>query len=149
MVVGGQRHAAAAVPDGKNPSTPCRRGWVDPSSNLDGCGEEKISCTIGVRTHHRPACSKTLHFAGPPSQVQYVWNAWKVDTSFYNISLQKVRGTWWRSQWRHCATRWKVAGSIPDGVTGIFHWQSYPGSTQPLTEISTRNISWGVKAACA
>jgi hypothetical protein len=25
-------------------------------------------------------------------------------------------------QWlRHCATNWKVAGSIPDGVIGIFH----------------------------
>jgi len=23
------------------------------------------------------------------------------------------------------------------------------GLTQPLTEMSTRNISWGVKAACA
>jgi hypothetical protein len=49
----------------------------------------------------------------------------------------------------------KVAGSIPDGVIGIFH--SYNpvgrtvalGSTQPLTEMSTRNISWGVKAAGA
>jgi len=30
-------------------------------------------------------------------------------------------GTWWRSWLRHCATSRKVAGSIPDGVTGIFH----------------------------
>jgi len=48
-----------------------------------------------------------------------------------------------------------VAGSIPDGVTGIFHWHNPSGrtmalvSTQPLTEMSTRNISWGVKAAGA
>jgi hypothetical protein len=40
----------------------------------------------------------------------------------------------------------KVAGSIPDGV--IFHWHiptgrtMAPGSTQPLTETSTRNIFW-------
>ena len=46
-------------------------------------------------------------------------------------------------------------GSIPDGVIGIFHWHNPScrtmalGSTQPLTEISTRNISWGVKAAGA
>jgi hypothetical protein len=55
-------------------------------------------------------------------------------------------------------TRWRsreVAGSIPDGVTGNFHRHnpSYRtmalGSTQPLTEMSTRNISWGVKAAGA
>jgi hypothetical protein len=29
-------------------------------------------------------------------------------------------GTRWRSWLRHCATNRKVAGSIPDGVTGIF-----------------------------
>ena len=44
------------------------------------------------------------------------------------------------------ATNRKVAGSIPDGVIGIFHWHTPSdrimalGSTQPLTEIS---ISWG------
>ena len=42
-----------------------------------------------------------------------------------------------------------VVGSIPDGVIGIFHWHNLSGgimalgSTQPLTEMSTRNISWG------
>ena len=61
------------------------------------------------------------------------------------------RGTRWRSWLRHRATRRKVAGSIPDGVTGIFHWHNPSGrtmalgSTQPLTEMSTRNTSWGVK----
>jgi len=29
---------------------------------------------------------------------------------------------WWRSCLRHCATSRKVAGSIPDGVIGIFHF---------------------------
>jgi hypothetical protein len=28
--------------------------------------------------------------------------------------------TWWRSWLRHCASSQKVAGSIPNGVTGIF-----------------------------
>ena len=51
--------------------------------------------------------------------------------------------------------RRKVAGSIPNGVTGIFHWHNPSGhtmtlgSTKSLTEMSTRNISWGVKAAGA
>ena len=41
------------------------------------------------------------------------------------------------------------AGSIPDGVIGIFQWHNSSGrtmalgSTQPLTEMSTRCISWG------
>ena len=40
-------------------------------------------------------------------------------------------------------------GSIPDGVIGIFHLENPSGrimalgSTQPLTEMSIRNISWG------
>ena len=53
------------------------------------------------------------------------------------------------------ATRRKVAVSIPDGVVGIFYWHNpsdratTAGSTQPLTEMSTWNISLGVKAAGA
>ena len=47
----------------------------------------------------------------------------------------------------------KVASSIPDVVIGIFHRQNPSGrtvalmSTQPLTEMITRNISSVVKAA--
>ena len=47
----------------------------------------------------------------------------------------------------------KVAGSIPDCVIGIFNNHSGRtvalGLTQTLTEMSTRNISWRVKAADA
>ena len=59
----------------------------------------------------------------------------------------------WRSWLRHCATSRKVVGSIPDDVIGIFHRHNPSGRTvalgliQPLTEMSTRNISSGVKAA--
>ena len=75
----------------------------------------------------------------------------------FNFSLVPSTGgdTRWRSWLRLCATSRKVAGSIPDGVIGIFHWQNPSGrkmalgSTQFLTEMSTRNISWGVKAAGA
>jgi hypothetical protein len=60
-------------------------------------------------------------------------------TEHYNRS----RGTRWRIWLRHCATSRKVAGSI-----GIFCWHNPSGramsvgSTQPLTGMSTRNISW-------
>ena len=46
-----------------------------------------------------------------------------------------------------------VAGSIPDRVIVIFHRHNHSGRTmalgltQPLTEMSTKNISWGLKAA--
>ena len=40
--------------------------------------------------------------------------------------------TRWRSWLRHCATSRKVAGSIPDGVIGIFHWLYPSGRTITL-----------------
>ena len=36
-------------------------------------------------------------------------------------SILCVGGTRWCSWLRHCTTNWNVTGSIPDGVTGIFH----------------------------
>jgi hypothetical protein len=50
-----------------------------------------------------------------------------------------LEGTRWRSWCRHCATSGKVAGSIPDGVIGIFI-DITPGLTHSLAEMSTRNI---------
>ena len=64
-------------------------------------------------------------------------------------SLKISGGMQERSWLRHCATGCKVVGLIPDGVTGIFHWHNPSGRTmalgltQPLTEMSTTNISWG------
>jgi hypothetical protein len=68
--------------------------------------------------------------------------------------LDADRGTRWRSWLRHCATSRKVTGSIPAGVIGIFHWHNPSGrtmalgSTQPPTEMNTRNISWGKGGLC-
>jgi len=55
------------------------------------------------------------------------------------------------TQWlRCCATNRKVADSIPASVSGFFidikilsDRTMALGSTQPLTEMSTRSISWG------
>ena len=41
-------------------------------------------------------------------------------------SVSVSGGTRWRSWLRHRATNWKVTGSIPDGVIGIFHWHNPP-----------------------
>jgi hypothetical protein len=71
------------------------------------------------------------------------------------LSIRRRWGTRWHSWLRHCATSQKVTGSIPDVVTGIFHWQNPSGRnmalglTQSLTEMSTRNIFWGAKTAGA
>jgi hypothetical protein len=52
---------------------------------------------------------------------------------------------------KHYATSWKVTGSIPDVIIGFFNWPNPSGHTtalgltQPLTEMSTRNLPVGVK----
>jgi hypothetical protein len=54
-------------------------------------------------------------------------------------------------------TSWKVIGSIPDGVVSLEFFTDINISvalwpwrwTQPLKEMSTKNISWRVKAASA
>ena len=71
---------------------------------------------------------------------------WKIDHS-----KNKWGDARWRSWFRHCATSRKFAGSIPDGAVGIFYWHNPSGrtktlgSTQPLTEMTTRNISWRLR----
>jgi len=60
----------------------------------------------------------------------------------------------WGMQW-HSGFRQKVTGSIPDGVIKICHVLNTSGrnkaldSTQSLTEMIIRNISWGLKEAGA
>ena len=78
---------------------------------------------------------------------------WEYLQNIINIycAFVGMGGTRWRSWLRHRSTSRKVAGSIPDSVIVIFHWQNPSGHTmalgltQPLTQMSTRNISCGGK----
>jgi hypothetical protein len=57
-----------------------------------------------------------------------------------------LRVIWYCSWLRHYAASQKATGSIPDEVIGIFKWPNPSSptialwSTQPLTEMSTRNL---------
>jgi len=62
---------------------------------------------------------------------------------FHLSTTDTVGDTRWRSRLVHSGTSRKVAGSIRDGVIGIFI--AITLQPQPLTEMSTRNISWKVK----
>ena len=61
----------------------------------------------------------------------------------------------WCNCLKHCCISRKVASSIPDTVIKIFHCLNHSylttalGSTQPLTEMSTKVVSWGLKTADA
>jgi hypothetical protein len=90
------------------------------------------------------------------------WNkTWSYILDIINATLSRLflvlmvdRGTRWLSWLRYCVRSRKFADSIPEGVIGNFHWHSpygrrmAIGSTQPLTELSTRSISWGKGGRC-
>jgi hypothetical protein len=72
--------------------------------------------------------------------------SFKINVYLFMSCMKKQSvGTRWHSWLRCCSTSRKVAGSIPNGVIGVFHWHNPSGrtmalgSTQPLTEMSTRN----------
>jgi hypothetical protein len=90
-----------------------------------------------------------LRQSGPRASVYPITSAVSIIPLMFHTHLV-LRGPLMVAQWlRYCATNWKVAGSIPDGVTGIFYWRNPSdrimalGSTQPLTEMSTKSISCG------
>jgi len=60
-----------------------------------------------------------------------------------NFGTKKSVGTAVAQWLRCCATNRKVAGSIPAGGFFISDRTIALGLTQPLTEMSTRSISWG------
>ena len=81
--------------------------------------------------------------------------AWNYHREFKNMHKIIIGSIWWGSWLSHYATSQKVEGSVPNGVTEIFHWlnpfghTTALGSKHPLTEISTSNISWGGKGCRA
>jgi hypothetical protein len=116
--------------------------------------------TASQGARHLPHCTK-----GPRFQWELPDHCWRkcsqswsalqhCDQRNHQFAIAFLIRVWWRSWLRYCATSRKFAGSILDGV-GIFHWHNPSGRTvalgltQILTEMSTRNISWGVKAAGA
>jgi len=52
------------------------------------------------------------------------------------FQIQMLVGSRWCSWLRHCATRRKVAGSIPDSVIGIFHWHNSSAALWPWSRLS-------------
>ena len=87
---------------------------------------------------------------------RYYCNWTFVELTFISQYKYRIKGSKrWHSWLTHCTTSRRRAVSIPECVIGIFYWHkpSGPtmalGSTQLLTEMSTRNIFWGLKAAGA
>jgi hypothetical protein len=75
-----------------------------------------------------------MMMGGPPKQVRTFWRKLSFvcqECAIYVVSSLRQRHA--VVQWlRHCATNRKVTRSIPDGVTGIFHWHNPSGRTLAL-----------------
>jgi hypothetical protein len=100
-----------------------------------------------------------------PGMFHLLWVLQKMNFTFLlwvdkiivwkHIPLWILRDRQWHSWLRNCTTSQKVTDLFPSGVFGIFHWHNTSGcpmalgSTEPLTEISTRKIFWRVKATSA
>jgi hypothetical protein len=89
------------------------------------------------------------------SSVRVFWDCWrhsKHDSIHARIGhiwqgSQRLVSFLWDCSWlRHYGTSRKDVGSIPDKVIGLISWPNPSsrtmalGSTQPLTEMSTRNL---------
>ena len=81
---------------------------------------------------------ESCYTANKVLREKYFWGSyWQYMTSNFSLSLLNLccvecnfvylliiticaRGTWWCSWFRQCASSWKVAGLIPDGIIDIF-----------------------------
>jgi hypothetical protein len=120
---------------------------VSPSPGLSACN---YTFPTVITNHPAQWSSMLLH----TPTVSHMVRKWFTEV-FDNSRKSRLGGTRWRRWLRHCAASRKVVGSICDRAIRIFHWLNPSGrtvvleSTQPLTKMSTRDISWEVKAASA
>jgi len=99
----------------------------------------------------------------PPGTNKTFSPSWRTIISILQISargrpgkrqLETILGRSVAKWLSYYATNRRVAGSIPDGVTGIFQWCNPSGrtmalgSTHSVTKMSTRCISWVKGSRC-
>ena len=127
-------------------STPFPLGTAGSWSNLLFGAELCCKCVVSCHIYHLPFnvilmfctmmplqitfvntfnCPENIRHRGLPSILEV-----EINSPFH--SLLWGGGTRWRGWLRHCATSRKVAGSIPDGVIGIFHWHNPSVRTMAL-----------------
>ena len=113
--------------------------WISVSGTLI-----KSNIHIGNHKNEIKCLQLEFHFKNILKYFHFMFIRSIVFNFFFMALILMVTNTW--VSFIHNR---KVAVSIPVGVTGIFHWHNPSdrtmalGSTQPLTEMSTRRISCG------
>jgi hypothetical protein len=116
--------------------------WCPKNPKTSGTRVLEITCVLSANFIRNIFAAKNIQRLLPDRRTEkHVVLHGGLKCPSFLAGFNKTWGTRWRSWLRHCATSRNVAGSIPDGVIGIFHWHN----PQPLTEMSTRSISWGGK----
>jgi len=113
--------------------------------------KQQVQLSLVLEICVSTVCCDVTEMFRTVSSLHTMTQSFKCNTfvGYLRTVLGVLWGTRWRSWLRHCATKRKVAGSIPDDVIGIFNLHNPSGRTmgvgliQPLAEMSTRNISWG------
>jgi hypothetical protein len=136
------------------PNLPYQR----PHSTQDSFTRLPTQCTVYPQSSFRQTIPNTTVNSVFSIIARNVWELYtypilnmKLCDKICNILCRMVKRRYIFSflscSWlRHYATRWKVAVSIPDEVTGFFNWLNPSsctmalGSTQPLREMGTRNL---------
>jgi hypothetical protein len=91
--------------------------------------------SINVFSSSKIMSTYSLVYGLPPSVTMSGVGKLKANqlgSEIIRMYLLKCGSTRWRSWLRHCVTSRKVAGSIPDDVTGIFPWHNHSGRTMAL-----------------
>jgi len=126
----------------RHPLLNCLRYWQ--SDYTEQIFVFSLSTPADTRTlpHMKSASAKNLRLCFSPPIHPFILSCifWSYFLA-HNKALTYKWGTKGRSCLRNCATSQKVTGSIPDGVTGIFHWHNPSGRTLALgvDSVSTRN----------
>jgi hypothetical protein len=107
------------------------------------------------RSKNKPSRNITCHMLSRCFLAALIFRPWRWRRHVppkRKLASPLYRGTRYCSWLRHYATNRKVAGSIHN-VSVLFNWPNISsrtivlGSTQPLTEMSTRNMRFEVSTA--
>ena len=147
-------HQRLHCQNSRNWSSTLFRRYINSNSRCS-CSNNSSSSNSNSNNNNS---SSTLHsnsnkWVGLGVSDKWPWCLRSQTSVLHDEGFLSLKTIWWCSWLRHCTTNQKDAGSIPDGVTGIFHWFNPSGRTvalgftQCLIEISTRDIPWGVNVA--